>query len=156
MSSTKPIGKLASYVASPTAVHFNVLQPRITPSPTSCPPNTLVVQLSTTVVIPNFDLIYAPTPIQSFYPTYTALADGSLLTTPYNQDLADANLSLFVMGILAMIFARNIFVSGDYIRRGKVKKKTLFHVLFISQMLAPIAFVPIVLSYYTQHINCTM
>ncbi|KAF8912805.1 hypothetical protein CPB84DRAFT_464036 [Gymnopilus junonius] len=146
----------ASEVANPTPVHLNILQPRITPSPTSCPPNTLVVQLTTTLVISNFNLFYAPTSIQSFYPTYTALADGSLVTTPFNQDQVDANLSLFVMGALAMVFARNILVSGDYIRRGKVKKKTLFHVLFLSQMLAPIAFIPMVLSYYTQRLNCTI
>lgn len=156
MSSTRPPGQLASDVANPTATHLDILLPRTTPSPTSCPPNTLVVQLSTTLVISNFDLFYAPTAIQSFYPTYTALADGSLVTTPFNQDQIDANLSLFVTGALAVVFARNIFVSGDYIRRGKVKKKTLFHVLFLSQMLAPIAFIPIVLSYYTQRLNCTM
>jgi hypothetical protein len=55
-----------------------------------------------------------------------------------------------------MVFVRNIIVSGDYIRRGKVKKKTLFHVLFLSQILAPITFIPNIMSYFTQRLNCTV
>ncbi|KDR85136.1 hypothetical protein GALMADRAFT_233779 [Galerina marginata CBS 339.88] len=156
-SSSKPTRSSASTVATPTDVHFNILQPRITPSPTSsCPPNTLIVQLSTTLVIPDFNLFYAPSAIDSFFPTYTALADGSLITPPFNQDQLDANLSLLVTGALAMVFARNIVVSGDYIRRGKVKKKTLFHVLFLSQILAPVAFIPIIMSYFSQRMHCTL
>jgi hypothetical protein len=131
------------------------LQPRVTPVPTSCP-NALVVQLSTQVYVPNYTTFFAPTPIQSFVPTYTTLADGSLLTPAFMRDQRDANLSLFILGLLAMLFTRNIFVSGDYLRRNTVKKKKLFYTLFLSQILAPVAFIPIIMSYFTQRMSCSL
>lgn len=143
-------------VYRPTLVHQNILQPRITPAPTSCPPNILVVQLSTALVIPDYNTFYSPTPIQSFTPTYTALPDGSLLTPAFLHDQLDANLSLFITGVLAMLFVRNILLSGDYLRRNTVKKKKLFYALFFSQILAPVAFVPVVLSYFSQRMSCTV
>jgi len=130
-------------------------EPTAIPSDIACP-NTVVIELSTTVVIPNFNAYYAPMQIATFKPTYDTLADGSLLTPPYLQDLSDANLSLLIIGALAAIFIRNIFVSADYLRRGKVKKKSLFYVLFISQILSPIALVPVISSYFTNKVNCTM
>ncbi|CAA7266577.1 unnamed protein product [Cyclocybe aegerita] len=144
-------------ISSPTHTFFPVLLPRTTEAPaasTSCPPNTLVVQLATTLVIPDYTLYYSPTPIESFRPTYAALNDGSLLAPPFYEDLTNANLGLLMTGALAVVFLRNIIVSGDYLRRGKVKKKNLFYILFLSQLLAPVAFVPIILSYFTQRISC--
>lgn len=157
LSSSTPTRSLVTLVGHPTEGHLNNLQPRITPTPTStdCPPNTLVVKLSTTLIIPDYSRFFAPTDIQTFLPTYTALADGSLLTPPFNRDIADSNLSLLVTGALAIVFARNIIVSGDYVRRGKVKKRFLFYVLFLSQILSPIAFVPVILSYFSQTLHCT-
>ncbi|KAF8973889.1 hypothetical protein BDZ97DRAFT_403352 [Flammula alnicola] len=154
--STSPTRSSITVNTTPTLVHQNILQPRITPAPSSCPPNTLVVQLSTTLVIPNYNLFYAPISIETFIPTYSTLPDGSLLTPPFHQDLINSNLGLVLAGALATVFARNILVSGDYIRRGKVKKKTLFYVLFLSQILAPVAIVPIILSYFTQQMSCTL
>ncbi|KAF9475613.1 hypothetical protein BDN70DRAFT_883492 [Pholiota conissans] len=139
---------------TPTPVLPNILEPQITPSPTNCPPNKLVVQLSTTIVIPDFNTFYAPASIEAFVPIYYTLPDGSLLTEPFNSDLRDANVGLLIMGALTMVFARNIFVSGDYIRRGKVKKKMLFYVLFLSQILAPVSLAPIILTYFSQKISC--
>ncbi|KAF8898592.1 hypothetical protein BD779DRAFT_1666412 [Infundibulicybe gibba] len=55
-----------------------------------------------------------------------------------------------------MLFVRNIVVSGDYLRRGRVKKKVLFYVLFISQMLAPIGLIPVIMSYFTTYMDCTV
>lgn len=131
------------------------LLPRFTSATTPCP-NALVVQLSTQVYIPNYTTFFAPTPIQSFVPTYTTLADGSLLTPAFLRDQRDANLSLFIIGLLAMLFTRNIFVSGDYLRRNTVKKKKLFYTLFLSQILAPVAFIPVVMSYFTQKMSCSL
>ncbi|KAF9056308.1 hypothetical protein BJ165DRAFT_1522234 [Panaeolus papilionaceus] len=142
----------------PTQSHNVALEPRATDSPSSssCPPNTLLIELSTTVVVSDFSLFYSPQPITSFEPVYTALGDGSLLTPPYQQDLADANLSLLITGALAMLFLRNIIVSGDYLRRGKVKKKILFYVLFASQLLAPVGLIPVIVSYFSLNVNCTV
>uniref|UniRef100_A0A8H8CQM9 Uncharacterized protein n=1 Tax=Psilocybe cubensis TaxID=181762 RepID=A0A8H8CQM9_PSICU len=156
LSSATPTRSLPTLVGYPSQGHYNNLQPRITPTPTStCPPNALVVQLSTTLLIPDYSRFFAPTNIETFSPSYTALADGSLLTPPFNRDITDSNLSLLVTGALAIIFARNIIVSGDYVRRGKVKKRFLFYVLFLSQILSPIAFIPVILSYFSQSLHCT-
>lgn len=125
-------------------------------SSSSCSINTLVVQLSTALVITDYNRFYAPTPIQAFVPSYTSISDGSLLTPPYSQDIIDSNLSLLVTGALAVVFTRNIIVSGDYLRRGRVKKRSLFYVLFLSQILAPLAFIPVILSYFNRRLHCTM
>ncbi|KAF9499792.1 hypothetical protein BDN71DRAFT_64144 [Pleurotus eryngii] len=132
------------------------LFPRITPQPTPCTTNEVVIHLSTTVVIPDFNRYFAPTPIASFQPSYLALADGSLVANPFFKDLHDSNISLLVTGMLAMLFLRNIFVSGDYIRRGGVKRKTLFYWLFISQLLAPICFIPEITGYLDKSVDCMM
>ncbi|KAF8167960.1 hypothetical protein B0H34DRAFT_792626 [Crassisporium funariophilum] len=150
LSSISPLTSMSS------SFSLTAGQPQITPAPTSCPPNTLVIRLTTTLVIPNYNLFYAPTSIESFVPEYSALGDGSLLTPPFHQDMSDANLSLLIIGALAMLFTRNIIVSGDYIRRGKVKKKILFYVLFLSQILAPVGLVPIIFSYFSQRIHCNL
>ncbi|KAF7436959.1 hypothetical protein PC9H_003793 [Pleurotus ostreatus] len=132
------------------------LFPRITPPPTPCTTNEVVIHLATTVVIPDYNRYFAPTPIASFQPSYLALADGSLVANPFFKDLHDSNISLLVTGMLAMLFLRNIFVSGDYIHRGGVKRKTLFYWLFISQLLAPICFIPEITGYLDKSVDCMM
>lgn len=141
---------------SPTQLPLTALWPRAEPTSSSCSTNTLVVQLSTALVIPDYNRFYAPTPIESFVPSYTSVPDGSLITPPYTQDILDSNLSLLVTGALAMVFTRNIIVSGDYLRRGKVKKRSLFYVLFLSQILSPLAFIPVISSYFSHRLHCTM
>lgn len=143
-------GPWPSPTESPT-VFSNVLVPRATPS---CAPDQLVIQLTTTLLIPTYSRFY-DAPIASFTPTYLSLADGSLVTPPFIEDLVNSNVSLFVMGILTMLFARNIFVSGDYLRRANIKRKSLFKVLFVSQLLAVPALVPIIVSQFNQFLNCT-
>lgn len=120
----------------------------------SCP-NKVVIHLSTAVVLPNYSLFYND-PISLFQPKYQALDDGSLITPPFMEDLAGSNLSLLVTGFIAMVFVRNIIVSGDYLRRGKVKNKTLFYILFLSQLLGPVSIAPILVSYFDQALDCTV
>lgn len=130
------------------------LQPRVN-QVSGCCANKVVINLSTALVIPDYSLYYNG-PAESFQPTYYALDDGSLITPPFIEDLAGANVSLLVTGMLTMLFVRNIIVSGDYLRRGKVKNKTLFYVLFLSQILAPVSLVPLIMSYFNQFLNCTV
>ncbi|KAF9532070.1 hypothetical protein CPB83DRAFT_56466 [Crepidotus variabilis] len=132
------------------------LEPRQSQGPSSsCPPNVLVVQLSTTVSIPNYHLYYQQ-PIDSFRPVYHQCDDGSLLAAPYLEDLFESNLGLLVVSALALLFLRNIIVSGDYLRRGKIKKKGLFYALFISQLFGIGTFVPLLSSYFSEICNCTL
>ncbi|KAL0951007.1 hypothetical protein HGRIS_007749 [Hohenbuehelia grisea] len=146
-----------SCAASPTASpNLLALFPRATPPPTPCSVNEVVIQLTTRVLIADYDRYFAPTPIASFLPSYSTLGDGSLVATPFIDDLREANLSLLVTGMLTMLFWRNIMVSGNYIRRAKVKNKALFYLLFASQILAPACFVPDIISYFDYSLNCTL
>ncbi|KAF8078473.1 hypothetical protein FPV67DRAFT_1648275 [Lyophyllum atratum] len=150
-----PSRTLPSALPGPTVFsNSRLLQPPVNQI-SGCCANKVIINLSTALVIPDYSLYYAA-PIESFQPTFFALADGSLLAPPFLDDLNGANISLLVNGMLTMLFVRNIFVSGDYLRRGKVKRKTLFYILFLSQILAPISLVPVIMSSFNQSINCTV
>lgn len=127
-----------------------------TPRPTPCTPPEVVIVLSTTVIIKDYPLYYSPTPISSFRPTWRALPDGSLIAPPYDQDFLNANLNLFVLGAVAAVFIRNILASVSYLRRGKVKKKTLFYLLLFSQLLAPLSLIPVIISYFWDGLSCNL
>lgn len=137
----------------PAPVHQ--LQPRITPPPTCCSPNQVIIELSTTLVIKDYQRFYS-TDINSFSPTYFATDDGSLITPALTDDLWNTNLDLLLTAALAMLFLRNIAVAIDYLRRGKMKNKTLFYLLLTSQALAPASFVPSLVSFLNQYISCTL
>lgn len=130
----------------------NFLQPGITYLPTSC--SEVVFQMSTAMVV-HYDIYYAPTPLSSFQPSYRSLGDGTLIASPFDEDLRSSHLSLLIIGSLFTIFMRNAFVSYGYVKRGRVKKKTLFYVLLASQVLAPVGLFPVILSYFVERVNCT-
>ncbi|KAG6846007.1 hypothetical protein H0H87_011055 [Tephrocybe sp. NHM501043] len=149
-----PSRTTSSTFADPTVFSNSpLLRPRINQIDGCCA-NKVIINLSTALVIPDYSLYYSG-PLDSFQPSFYALDDGSLITPPFVEDLSDANLSLLVNGMLTMLFIRNIIVSGDYLRRVRVKKKTLFYVLFLSQILAPIGLIPVIMSSFSQALNCT-
>ncbi|KAF9452631.1 hypothetical protein P691DRAFT_803749 [Macrolepiota fuliginosa MF-IS2] len=138
--------------ASPTMHH---LQPRATPPPTCCSPNQVIIELSTTVVIKDYQRFYSAD-INSFSPTYFTTDDGSLITPALTADLWNSNINLLLTAALAVLFLRNIAVAMDYLRRGKMKNKTLFYLLLTSQALAPASAIPSLFSFFNQYINCTV
>ncbi|KAJ7431821.1 hypothetical protein B0H11DRAFT_1761405 [Mycena galericulata] len=138
----------------PTVVSsLQLLAPRITPSPTCCEPNEVVIEIATTLLIQDYARYY-DTPISTFQPVYLALSDGSLITSPFMDDLASSYLSLLVTTMLATIFLRNIIVAVDYICRAKMKRKILFYLLLCSQLLA-MGLVPLLASYFSVRLDCT-
>ncbi|KAF5390248.1 hypothetical protein D9757_002796 [Collybiopsis confluens] len=129
--------------------------PRTTPAPSADHyPTTIVVKLETTLLIPNYPYYY-DTPVADFNPKYHALPDGSLVSAPYRSDLAQANGVLLLLSILATISIRNIFVSGNYIRRIRVQQKRLFFFLFVSQLVGFVGLVPKSISYVTSRLSST-
>jgi hypothetical protein len=112
-----------------------LLAPRITPSPTCCEPNEVAIEISTTVLVPDYIRFY-DTPISEFHPSYSTLPDGSLIAAPFLDDLARSYLSLLVTAMLATLFLRNIIVCFDYLRRAKMKRRVLFYLLLCSQLLS--------------------
>ncbi|THH20841.1 hypothetical protein EW146_g609 [Bondarzewia mesenterica] len=121
---------------------------------TCCEPNIAVVELTTTVTISDYHRFYQ-TPIQDFRPTYFQLADGSLLATPFKDDLRLTYASSVILGIYLLLFLRNIIVSFGFIRRMKVKNKDLLHMLLASQLLAPAAWTPMIAALFDDRLNCT-
>lgn len=142
---------LPTATLSPTILHIN---PRITPAPSVSFPTEVVVQLTTTLLIPDYPLYYN-TPIADFSPNYETYPDGSLIAAPYRSDSEQANGVLLLLSVLITIFLRNVFVSGDYIRRVKVRRKILFWTMFVTQVVAFFGLVPQLTSFLSSHLNCT-
>ncbi|KAJ7107633.1 hypothetical protein C8R43DRAFT_1044731 [Mycena crocata] len=143
-----------THATQPTVISSpQLLAPRITPSPSCCEPNEVVIELSTTLLVPDYARYY-DTPILEFQPAYLPLPDGSLATIPFMNDLARSYLSLLVTAMLATLFLRNIVVCIDYIRRANMKRRTLFYLLLCSQLLS-MGLAPLLASYFNQRLNCT-
>lgn len=115
----------------------------------------VLVALSTGISIPDYHRFYSE-PVESFQPDYTPFPDGSLIARPFlNNVTASYGLLLFI-GALMMLFLRNVIVSADYIRRGRVRYKTLFYVLLISQVMGFVTFVLAATTYFVDNVNCKL
>ncbi|KIM28427.1 hypothetical protein M408DRAFT_329488 [Serendipita vermifera MAFF 305830] len=97
-----------------------------------------------------------PEPLQAYRPQYTTLADGSLLTAVYKADLFSANSRLFGVGALLTLGAINVWTCVSYIRRGRVKDKTLFYLLLASQVLLPLCFSALLAPFFLDNVDCTI
>lgn len=129
------------------------ITPRAEPSPQ---PSTVVVQLTTLLTISDFPAFYPASSPDSFQPIYLALADGSLVAPPLRDDLTVNNIFLLIAGCLLSIFLRNVCKAAIYIWRGRVKKKALLYTLFLSQLLGPIAVIPIIVAPFSWSANCAV
>ncbi|KAJ7169679.1 hypothetical protein C8R46DRAFT_994049 [Mycena filopes] len=146
-----PTWQLASH---PTVLSTSqLLAPRITPAPACCEHIQVAIEISTTVLVPDYARFY-DTPVSEFHPVYLALPDGSLTTPPFMDDLARSHLSLMVTAMLASLFLRNIIVSFDYFRRATMKRRTLFVLLLCSQLLS-LGLAPLLASYFSSSLDCT-
>jgi len=114
----------------------------------------IVFQLETSLIIQQFPTPL-PDPLQNYQPTYTTLPDGSLLTSLYRADLFSANSRLFGIGALLTLGAINVWTSVSYIKRGKVKDKTLFYLLLASQALLPTCFGALLAPFFLGNVDCT-
>ncbi|KAF5375066.1 hypothetical protein D9758_000137 [Tetrapyrgos nigripes] len=146
-------------ISSPNHGHYPTPSPTLstytlTPIPTPCCQNQVVVQLQTAILIPDYSRYYKG-PILSFRPSYIPLGDGSLVTPVFVADLEHSYALLFLFGFLAMLYTLNVFRAGSYLRRTRARYKLLFRMLFVSQLLAFAAIQPMMISYFTDSINCT-
>lgn len=153
-SAATPSPTATSPPHSQDAVLHNVVS-----SSTSSPccrstPNAVLLDLHTTLVIPDYHLYYSG-PISAFHPDYHALGDGSLVATPLIADIRSANVQLGLMSALAMFFLVSTMVSLQYLRRGKVKRKLLFYLFFISQVSGLASIVTIIIPSFNQFVSCT-
>ena len=78
-----------------------------------------------------------------------------MVASPLIADLRSANVQLAVMSALAMFFLVTTVLSIQYLRRGKIKKKTLFYILLASQVLGLVSIITIIVPFFNQFISCT-
>lgn len=78
------------------------------------------------------------------------------MAPPLAHSIKEANILMLMVGALLMLTVRNIIVSIDYIRRGRVKYKMLLYVLLASQLCGPIAATSILISSFVPKINCDL
>jgi hypothetical protein len=97
-----------------------------------------------------------PNPLQNYRPLYAALPDGSLLTPVYSADLDSANSRLFGIGALLTLGAINVWTCVSYIKRGRVKDKTLFYLLLASQVLLPTCFGALLAPFFLDDADCAV
>ncbi|KAK7694521.1 hypothetical protein QCA50_001707 [Cerrena zonata] len=138
---------------NPTTTSSDFIQ--CTPSPSSCStPNIVVIELATTLRIPDFARFY-DTPIESFRPSYNALPDGSLVSSPLATDIRTANGWLLVFGATGVFFLLNSLSSFRYVREGHIKKKGLFYLLCCSQILGLMSVIAMLVPFFIQSLHCT-
>ena len=144
--------------------------------------NELAIVYTTTIHIPDYARYYSDIPIQLFQPTYLALPDGSLVAQPLIDDIGKSMADALISGVFAMLFLRNIFVSGlysnsllrvvtmfwkerangglnsigDYLYRAVIASKMLLWALFISQAVAFVSLLPVIASFWRPWIDCRM
>lgn len=94
----------------------------------------VVINLHADITIERYDHFYH-TPLSSFRPIYYAVDDGSLLTDAYTERIAVTKVPVFIAGALVVFFLRNARKSLVFLRRTRVKDKTLFYLLAWSQFL---------------------
>ncbi|OJA10796.1 hypothetical protein AZE42_00305 [Rhizopogon vesiculosus] len=157
--SSEPAPPLMPHDA-PTSTPLSDIAPRVhalvtpvTSSTSGSQAQVVVIDLNTLVTIPDFTRFYHTDPA-TFQPVYYALNDGSLVAPPFLTDLSRSNISLIITTFLLAIFARNIYTSATFIWCGKVRKKGLLYTVFLSQLLAPPALIPLLAAHFQRVISC--
>lgn len=124
-----------------------------TPSQSQPTSNAVLIELRATVLIPDYTLYYKG-PLQSFVPRYHALADGSLVATPFITDVRGANVVLALLGVSVMFFTVNTCTVIQYLRRSRIRKMFLFYLLLSSQVLGATAMLTQMSTFFDQFANC--
>ncbi|KAG2159575.1 uncharacterized protein EDB93DRAFT_1244367 [Suillus bovinus] len=83
---------------------------------------------------------------------YLLLNDDSRLS--FFDDLETTYLALVTMASLFTIFARNIILSVAFLWSGRVRKKALLYTLFLSQLLAPVSILSLLIAQFHPHFDC--
>lgn len=114
----------------------------------------LLVEITATVLIRDFDKYYPGVPIDDFKPKYIPLADGSLVCPPLIKDLLQVHAILVTCSTLFVFFLRNTFTVVRYIRYGKVPHKALFYILLGSQVTGFVFALPTLISSFSEQADC--
>ncbi|KAG2350518.1 hypothetical protein BDR05DRAFT_954608, partial [Suillus weaverae] len=122
-------------------------------------PSPIVIQLNTvfTITAADFPHFYPSSlPTNSFQSVYQLLGDGSLVAPPFFDDLLTTYLALVIMAALFTVFARNITLSAAFLWSGRVRKKSLLYTLFLSQLLAPVSILSLLVAQFHPNFDCKL
>ncbi|KAG1794045.1 hypothetical protein EV424DRAFT_1450970 [Suillus variegatus] len=116
-----------------------------------CPPSTCTVNAIFTIT--KADPSDLPT---NLFPksVYHLLGDGSLVAPPFFDDLSTTHLALVIMTSLFTVFVRNTTLSAAFLWSGGVRKKSLLYTLFLSQLLAPISILSMLIAQFHPNFDC--
>lgn len=87
---------------------------------------------------------------------YRLLADGSFVAPPFFDDLETTYLALVIMASLFTVFTRNITLSAAFLCSGTIRKKSLFYTLFLSQLLAPVSILSLLIAQFHPTLDCKL
>lgn len=87
---------------------------------------------------------------------YRLLPDGSLIAPLFDADLQTTYFALIIMASLFTIFARNISLSLAFLCSSTIRKKSLFYTLFLSQLLAPLSILSLLVAQFHPNIDCKL
>ncbi|TFY52614.1 hypothetical protein EVJ58_g9912 [Rhodofomes roseus] len=141
---------------SPTSPLTTISDAQVLPFPAptlAVPAAPVVINLHADVTVSRFDHFYDALP-SSFRPTYYATVDGSLLSQSYVDEMTTSKSPVFIAGALCVFFLRNARKSLLFLRRTRVKDKTLFYLLALSQILGLVAGVVITVGLLDMSVGC--
>ncbi|KAI0932354.1 hypothetical protein AcW2_001008 [Taiwanofungus camphoratus] len=114
----------------------------------------VLVNFHPNTTIPHFVDSYR-VPLESLRPTYYARSDGSLLTESAMSQLPLAKAWSAVAGACGVFFLLNTQTSLCYLRRSRLKDKTLFYLLLASQLLGLMSTLAVIIGDFDRSANCT-
>lgn len=90
------------------------------------------------------------------HPSYRLLPDGSIIAPLFDADLQTTYFALIIMASLFTVFARNISLSLAFLCSSTIRKKSLFYTLFLSQLLAPLSILSLLVAQFHPNIDCKL
>ena len=126
------------------------------PGPPGPAPPDLLVKVTATAVIHDFNQYYPGVPIDNFQPNYSPLPDGSLVCPPLIKDLLQVHAIIIICAALFIFFFRNTFTVIRYVRSSKVPHNALFYMLLWSQVIGFAFPLPTLISVFIEQVDCRM
>ncbi|KZT06840.1 uncharacterized protein LAESUDRAFT_139295 [Laetiporus sulphureus 93-53] len=141
-----------AYIAAASTPSARVVSVSALPEPSA---NAVYINLHADLVVSPYSR-YCDAPMASFTPSYVPLNDGSLVTETYIAGLKVHKAWMLVAGALCAYFLRNTLTALSFLRRSRVKDKTLFYLLLASQFLGLMGAMAATIGDFDQSLDCTV
>ncbi|KAF8307695.1 hypothetical protein DL93DRAFT_2232087 [Clavulina sp. PMI_390] len=139
----------ASVIASSPSSTF--VPATTTPAPTSTQ-SWVAVPIHTTVTVDVFPPnLHLPS---SYTPIYEAHADGSLVTSLFEEQVGENYFEALLFGIYCSVFAYTLWKGLSYLRRAGPRARAVFIVLCASQLLGLMANIAVAVGFKITNADC--